>query len=268
MYLIYIDESGTPVKYNKDPKHFSLTGCITNEKDWNLINEAIIVLKRKYFRRYDPYTIELHAKNIFHKSGFFIRELRGNRNFDLLDEFYDIVSTLPVVVITVVIDKKALEHKQSVSSFIVNFTSYQLCWHYLIERLCKFLNKKNFEFDNSGEGNQFGLLLIDNQSNKKLNQRVRNTILNYLRGKKYIKIGRKHIATKYLIKEIHFLESEFYNLSQITDLIAYTVNRKHSSKNKRSKIDQYNEKYYNKIEKLFDTDVNGKKEGCGIKIYP
>lgn len=88
------------------------------------------MLKRKYFRRYDPYSIELHAKNIFHKKGLFIRELRGNRNFDLLDEFYDVVSILPIVVITVVIDKKALEHKQSVSSFIVNYTPYQLCWHY------------------------------------------------------------------------------------------------------------------------------------------
>jgi hypothetical protein len=27
-------------------------------------------------------------------------------------------------------------------------------------------------------------------------------------------------------------------------------------------------KYYQKIEILFDTDVNGIKEGCGIKIYP
>lgn len=33
MYLIYIDESGTSVKYNKDPKRFSLTGCIINEQD-------------------------------------------------------------------------------------------------------------------------------------------------------------------------------------------------------------------------------------------
>lgn len=37
MYLIYIDGSGTSVKYNKDPKHFSLTACIINEKDWILI---------------------------------------------------------------------------------------------------------------------------------------------------------------------------------------------------------------------------------------
>lgn len=130
------------------------------------------------------------------------------------------------------------------------------------------MNKKNFEFDNRGEGNQFGLLLIDKQSNKKLNRKVRTTILNYIRGKKFIKIGRKYISTRYLLKEVHFLESEFYNLSQITDLIAYTVNRKYSSKNKNSKIDRYNEKYYQKIEKLFDTNVNGIKEGSGIKIYP
>lgn len=268
MYLIYIDESGTAVKYNKDPKRFSLTACIVNEQDWNLINETIVVFKRKYFSRYDPYNIELHAKNIFHKKGIFIKELKGNRNFELLDDFYDVISPLPLVVITVVIDKKALEHKQSVNLYDVIFTPYQICWHFLIERLCKFLNKKNLEFDISGEGNQFGLLLIDNQSNKRQNRKVRITILNYIRGKKYLKIGKKVISTKYLFKEIHFLESEFYNLSQITDMIAYTVNRKYSSKNKSSKIDIYNEKYYQKIEKLFDTDVYGVIEGCGIKIYP
>lgn len=268
MYLIYVDESGTPVEYSKDPKHFSLTACIINEKDWEIINEEIVQLKRKYFPKYDPYNIELHAKLLFHKKGFFARELKGNLNFDLLDDFYNIISQLPIIIITVIIVKKALEQKQRTSSFRVNYTPFQLSWHYLIERLCKYLNKKNSEHFKSGTGNQFGILLIDNQSNSRQNRKVRNTIINYLRVKNFIKIGKKFISTKFLLKDSHFLESEFYNLSQITDLVAYTVNRKHSSQNKSSKIDQYNGKYYQMIEKLFDTDESGEIRGCGIKIYP
>ncbi len=268
MYLIYIDESGTSVKFKKDPKHFSLTACIINETKWEAINEEIVKLKKQYFPNYDPYEIELHAKDIFHKKKFFARELKGNKNFDLLDEFYDLIPPLPINIISVVIDKKGLEQKQKSSSFKINFTSYQLCWHYLIERLCKYLNKKNDEHIKSGTGNQYGILLIDNQSNAKQNRRVRKTILDYLRGKKYIKIGRVFISTKYLLKDIQFLESEFYNLSQITDLVAYTINRKHSSKNKTSKIDKHNDIYYQKIAVLFDTDEFGKVEGCGIKLYP
>lgn len=268
MYLIYIDESGTPVKFSKDPKHFSLTACIINEKDWEIVDEEIVKLKKKYFPNHDPYDIELHAKLIFHKKGLFAKELKKNRNFDFLGEFFSLISQFPIVAITVIINKEKLEEKQDTNSYRVNFSPYQLCWHYLIERLCKYLNKKNIEHYSSGTGSQYGILLIDNQASSKQNRRVRTTVINYLRGKKKIKIGKKFISTKFLLKDSHFLESEFYNLSQITDLVAYTVNRKHSSSNKSSKIDINNEKFYQIIENLFDTDEAGNIDGCGVKIYP
>jgi hypothetical protein len=45
LYLIYLDESGTPLPSDPDP-YYTLAGLLVSERDWKEINENVEKIKK------------------------------------------------------------------------------------------------------------------------------------------------------------------------------------------------------------------------------
>ncbi|MHA2112391.1 MAG: DUF3800 domain-containing protein, partial [Candidatus Hodarchaeales archaeon] len=61
MYLIYIDESGTP-NINRKKDDFHLAALIIHERDYIECKEEVDKIKKKFFPEIPPEDLKLHAK--------------------------------------------------------------------------------------------------------------------------------------------------------------------------------------------------------------
>jgi len=96
------------------------------------------------------------------------------------------------------------------------------------------------------------------------NKAISNTMKNF------VEEGSMFINSQYLIEDIFFVDSEFRNLIQLVDFVAW-ISRKYYI-NKMNKSNKENEKYitncFDIINKSFDKDKFGNIIGAGIKIHP
>ncbi len=74
---------------------------------------------------------------------------------------------------------------------------------------------------------------------------------------------------KYLIEDPLFISSQYRNMTQLVDLIAFIVRRKYKTPvNLDSVFNQNYLRYFETIKSKFDTNENGEIIGSGIKIFP
>lgn len=251
MFLIYVDESGKP--NFRDPESFVLSAFIINERDWQRIDNEVKRIKIEYFPALRDVDVELHASDIVHRKNVF-KTLGGNTSYKLLEDIYSLISRIDCTIIAVMIRKNKLRKRD----LDLELWGFRL----LFDRLCKFLEKKNRELISNGLSNEYGLLLIDSVE-KSFDRKLRAKILSFLTT------GTFYSTNKFLIEDPLFVVSQYRNISQLTDLVAYCIRRKHRNvPSSNSMTDKKFEKYYKKIYNKFDTDDSGRVEGCGIKIFP
>ncbi|MEJ2268067.1 MAG: hypothetical protein P8X70_03255 [Nanoarchaeota archaeon] len=107
---------------------------------------------------------------------------------------------------------------------------------------------------NMGERTQFGLAIIDSEGERYDTE---------LRGKirKIVRTGTEFHKFRYIIEDALFTYSHWRNLTQIADMIAYCIVKKKQSNELFCKC-------FNKIEKKFYSNSEGKYYGFGLKIIP
>ncbi|MGQ4873289.1 MAG: DUF3800 domain-containing protein [Promethearchaeia archaeon] len=259
MYLIYIDESGKPNL--KDPEDFVLGALIINEKDWYKIDSQVINIKKHFFPNLSDREVELHAHEITNHNGPF-ELLNEDDLFDLLRTCYELIANIDCCLIAIIIKKKKIYPFiiKKGKNYINNWISH---WGYklLFERICYYLEKENRKKIIKGEHIDYGIMLIDS---------VNDVFDKILRDKmiKWLKEGSEYANNKYLIEDPLFISSEYRNLSQLTDLIAFIVRRKFRDNSTDSIYQKNYLKYFKIIERKFDKNKHGNIFGSGIKLFP
>jgi len=243
MYLAYIDESGTPLL--TDPEDYVLSAFIVNERKWRSVDRAINRIKQKYFPLVDPCEIELHTKDIVHRAYIF-KSLGGNTKYDLLEECYRTIGGCGCTLISIV-SRKAYVTKPR---FDMELWGHRL----LFERIEKFLEKQNPK--------EYGLMFIDSIA-PKVDKNTRKKLLDFcLHGTRYIK------GNELILEDPIFVLSHHRNMSQLADLIAFCVARKHKGATQMNITDAKFKEFYDIIYPSFDKDSSGNVDGCGLKIFP
>lgn len=259
MYLIYIDESGKPNL--QDSEDFVLGALIINENQWYSIDNQVRALKSHFFPNISELDIEFHASDIANRKGHF-QNLTDTELFNLFDSCYTLISNIECCLLASMIIKDNIYSgiKNMGRRYINNWIER---WGHklLFERICLYLDKINKENIFAGNPIDYGILLIDSV-NPVYDKLLRQKII------KLLKNGTEFLNNKYLIEDPLFISSQYRNLTQLVDLIAFIVRRKYRQNQSNSIYNQNYIRYFNKIESRFDTDENGVLIGSGIKLFP
>lgn len=250
MFLAYLDSSGGAT-FN-DKENYVLTATITNEMNWQYIDNGIRAIKLKHFPTLPDSEIEFHVKDIVSHTGIY-SVVTWKNIWLIFNDVFDFISDDKTVlcIISVIIDKTKLRKDKDIETW-----AYRL----LLERLNKFIEKKNEELIYAGNFQQFGIMICDSYGFK-ADQKLRNKLYSML------KTGTLYAKLECLIEDPLFTDSKWRNLNQLSDCISYCI-RRHFRKGTKTFKDPYWDAYFNKIEKKFDTDENGSYIGCGLKIFP
>ncbi len=170
-----------------------------------------------------------------------------NTNYELLDDCYKSINQSACTIISAVIRKERI-HQNKLRWDIVGWAN-----RLLFERIDRFLEKQNPQ--------EYGLAFID-KVNKKFDSNVRRTILDYCYH------GTRYRDIQFILEDPIPVESHHRNMSQLADLSAWSIGRKHKLGTTVNITDEKNEGYYSLIEQKFDTDLRGNAENCGIKFFP
>jgi len=253
MYIAYIDASGRPLKADTQEKNFVLACLIAHEQQWQYIDNKVKEIKLKHFPRLPPEEIELHAKDMLNRKDVFKR-LNWDEIYAIFDDVFKFMADdeTDVCIIAVAIDKQKMFWGKDIEKW-----AYRM----LVERINKFLEKNNETRIVAGMGLEYGIMIIDS-CGLKADSRLRKKIAGML------KKGTYYSDLKYLIEDPLFTDSKWRHLSQLVDCLAYAV-RKHFRNPPRPSFHDRNwERYFQMIYDKFDTDENGKVEGCGLKVFP
>lgn len=249
MFLAYLDSSGGASF--KDRENYVLTSVITNEMNWQYIDNGIRAIKLKRFPNLPDSSVEFHAKDIMSHTGIY-NGVSWDDIWLTFNDIFDFISDdkTQICIISVLIDKTKLFPNKDVETW-----AYRL----LFERINKFINRQNDKLILANSSPQFGITIIDS-CGLRADQRLRNILYPMLKS------GTMYCKLEWLIEDPLFTDSKWRNLSQIADCVAYCV-RRHLRKGIKSFKDPAWESYFSKIEKKFDNS-NGSYTGYGLKIFP
>lgn len=250
MYLIYIDESGTSIFGDKND--YVISALIIQEKQWKIINEKIQNLQKKITKSINIDFLEFHTSEIAYFQGNYYG-LKKEQRIKLLYDLAEIIHLSKCYLISIVIQKDRIIATNRNSEWVEEW-----CWRLLFERLEKFLYTKNKK-----KLNEFGLICMDardSSSNEKINKLM----------KSFVAEGSMYVHSKYLIEDIFFVDSEFRNLIQLVDFVAW-ISRKYLFQIKEE-VSKNSEDYvfdcFELIKNKFDKDSSGSIFGAGLKIHP
>lgn len=242
MYLIYIDESGTPLPSDPDP-YYSLAGLLVSERDWKKINENVEEIKTKY-----NITKEIKVERIYHRNKKRITKLVQSSSSksgaaEIIGEIYSLISKSNLTLFSVNVDKfKEIKNNPQGD---IEF----LAWELLLERLNISIDKlcKITGID------EYGLIIMDEKDDD-LDLRLRN-YLKLLReqGTGYQKINR-------IIEDPVFTPSHWRNLTQLADAVA-TCSKSYIKK------DPFFTGQFLTIQDKFAKNRRGQIENVGFKIW-
>lgn len=249
MYLVYVDESGNPGGKN----HFVLTALLIHESTWRKFDRLVNQIKIDLLSNEDPLGVELHTSPLVRKSGDF-----SGYSQDLVEKILirmsNIVRKNRCRLISVIIDKEKIEPKGEET---LRGWTQLWSWRLLLERIEKFLRSKN-----DGNRTNFGLLCIDNNS-EKIVYDIREII------KKFREDGSLYLDSKYIVEDPFFVDSSMRNLIQLSDFIAWVTRQwYYEKKGTKTNYDEFNQVLFSNIEKRFDRSKTGDILGAGIKVHP
>lgn len=250
MYLIYIDESGTP--NFGDFNDYVLSALMVQEKQWKRINQKVNDLQASLFSSRIPEEFEFHASEItYFKRRYF--GLPKNERINILYELARIINESKCYLITVIIDKEKISSKNKNKEWVEKWS-----WRLLFERLEKFLLSKN-----QRKLNEYGLICMDARdpsSNKEISNKMKN----------FVEEGSMFIDSHYLIEDVFFVDSEFRKLIQLVDFVAWISRKFYSMIKTKSELNNeiHISKCFELIGNKFDKNSSGSIFGAGIKIHP
>ena len=255
LYLIYIDESGKANKKDQTPLYVQAAFILLDD-DWQSVDNSVNALKAKWFPSLPPSDVEFHAYEIVQQKGLY-KSLGQAKSFSLLQDLYDLIAQTNCTLVASVIFKKRLWKLKTQDE--IELWSHR----FLFERVCKYLDKDNAKRIQRNESPHYGILLIDS-----VNSKYDNTIRRKYHS--FFEWGTYFQSNTYLIEDPLFVDSQYRNMSQLVDLVAYTINRRTNAKQKVNKsiIDQVAMKGYQTILPKFDKSVKGRFDGYGIKYFP
>lgn len=243
-YYLFIDETGEANITKPDPRFniFVLCGVIFREDHYQLFNQQLDELKRKYF---NTTNVVFHSVKMRKKEGVF----KIFQDDTLLAGFYNDIA--PVFresnyrIISCVVDKERYKeiypHKNH---------AYEDALLFLCERSIRHI----------GRNNKVDCLHVCLEKREK---RKDSQLRKYYT--RYLKYGSEYISTdefKMCHDRLHFRGKEHnVNGLQFADLCAYPIARKHLSPEKPQPT-------YDLFEHRIYRNMFGEIKGCGIKYFP
>lgn len=250
MFLAYLDSSGGAT-FN-DLENYVLSAVMSNEINWQYIDNGIKAVKLKHFPHLPDSEVEIHAMDMMKHRGIY-KGLKWEDIFAILADVFNFISDdkTELCLISVLIDKAKLRKDKDIETW-----AYRL----LFERVNKFIEKRNKNLILARGAPQYGMTIIDS-CGLKADQRLRKKLFSMLRN------GTLYSNLEYLIEDPLFTDSKWRNLSQIADCVAYCVRRRFRT-SRNAFRDLYWESFYEKIKKKFDVNKYGQYRGYGLKIFP
>ena len=148
MYLIYVDDSGTP-GIEDETQYYVISGVLINTCNLYYIEIELENFRKKYFVS-DYKNEEIHIHGIYKGKGKFER-LFKKQKYNILNGLYCTLEHLPFVAISVGI------HKEKMNKLYPHWNIFTTEWTFLVERFDMFL---------CGEGlDQLGMIIIDESDN-------------------------------------------------------------------------------------------------------
>jgi len=251
MFLIYLDSSGRPIFSEKE--NYVLASVITNESNWQYIDNGIKAIKLRYFPDLLDEEVEIHVKDMLNRQGIY-NGLKWEKIYGIIGEVFDFItdSKTELCVIAVLIDKTKLKKDKDIEMW---------AFRLLFERINRFIEKQNQKLIPVFRGIQYGITIVDSYG-LPADQKLRKKLFNMLR------MGTFYSSLTYLIEDPLFTDSKWRNLSQIVDCIAYCIRKKFRVAKKITLHEKYWYQFYTKLEKKFDKNRYGKYIGYGLKIFP
>jgi hypothetical protein len=234
---MYIDESGVPS--NKDAsKYYLLSGIIVHHDNIKSMKKSVFNYKHIDFVN-NYIDAEIHTHNICKAKDEFSSILKGEKD-KLLDNLYKMISDLPILIITIVIDKELLKQEKP------SWKIFKTAWTILITRFDQYLESLN-----NGEKGQ---VKIDRSTTEQRQELER--IMSDMRQNK-----KKWQRIDNIEGDPAFAISHGTEGIQVADAIAYCTS-KYLGDNAH-----FRKNYWGIIEKLSHTK-DGKILGYGLIIYP
>lgn len=246
MYLMYIDESGDTIPLTQLGKKFLvLTGAVIHEADIPKIEEKFRKIKNKYYQ--DP-DIEIKSNYLRYANPDLSEhspiKLNDRQKYDELEkEMADFLKGIPVVLLSVVIDKTGFWKKFPAQN------PYDQAYIFLLERFQKYLEEQK----------GLGICIIDpreGQVEKSFIGQDLDRIHNRLRFEES-ELGRK---CPNVIERLLFSTSDKTIGIQIADLFCYPIFH----------MFEYDKKpgQYWRFDELSTIKLYKKDEGSGLDFFP
>ncbi len=232
MYIMYVDESGDPGKYNNmNSPHFILSGIILHQNDWMPILEKLKNFKKYCKEEYGlPISEEIHASELIRINKMdAYRSIRKTQRIYILRDF---MQQLPVIfakcrVLNICMDKQ--QHNE--------LDDYQeITWKRLIQRYDTFLKK---------EGKDLGMIFSDDTNEPLIRQLLRKMrVYNPVPSRYPTALGNyRQIPTDNIIEDVVMRSSDKSYFVQAADSIAHCLYRREYPKGALKKY---------RVERFFD----------------
>lgn len=249
MFLAYLDASGRPSF--DDAENFVLASLITNECNWQLIDNGVKKIKIDHFPNRPDSEVEFHVKDMANRHGLF-STLTWDQVYAILDDIFDFIGNAdtPLTIIGVLINKQKLWKGKDAETW-----AYRL----LLERINRYVERQN-KNSTVQSPREYGMMITDSEGETK-DQKLRKKLHQML------KEGTLYNKLDYLIEDPLFTDSKWRNMSQLADCVAYAIRKQYRSNNTSSIHTTNWSRYYSKIEPKFDSPY-GSFVGYGLKIFP
>ena len=209
MFLFYIDESGE-IAYNSGSKYFVFNALGINANDWKAINHKVNELKTAVFKTNSAPILEVKSNWIRfpkerekHK---YLANLSKDELIQLSCGLMDIIVNNNCTLISTVINKDSLLRHYGINKPEPNIFAIQ----YLLEKISLYMAYNHPD--------EQAIVIMDKCSDSIEKMLNRTHTLQ-------VEEGYSWKGIKNIIENIMFVDSQYNNFVQLTDLCAYNVNR-------------------------------------------
>jgi hypothetical protein len=229
LFLAYLDASGRPDLNERED--YVLASLVINERNWQMVDNAMKEIKLKHFPNLSDADIELNSKDMQNREGIF-NEIPWEVIYEIHDDIFNFINTsdIEMWIIAVLIRKHKLKRSIDVESW-----AYRL----LFERMNKFIERQNRLLVEKRHPHEYGIMIIDSEGLKK-DENLRKRLYETLR------YGTLYSQLNYLIEDPLFTNSKWTNLSQLVDCIAYCIRKYY-----RSNTDSFHTQHWEYGLKIF-----------------
>ena len=262
---MYIDESGDTTALQQNGSNIlALTGCIIDEKNKRDIESQLRKIKQKYYQNPD---IEIKSNylryanpKITDPEKFSPIKLYDQQQYDLLQlEIQDFLKTIPVGLISVVVDKSGYWTKYPAQN------PYHAAYIFLMERFQTFLLYKD----------ALGICIIDPREGRVVDKRNIDKELNDVHRLLQWEKGGFWKPCERIIEKVLFSDSSLTIGIQIADLYCYPFYHVFQYNKKKGEYEWFDnisfpKLYYHStvISSTNKSQLGPQIDGTGLKFFP